>query len=85
MHPQKVVPEPEINASMTCKIIAHSSNRYAAKYHVQAGGRVYEAHVKDLPGEDCVVRVDGLEEGSELFRSIEDAVLRDWLGNGAVR
>jgi hypothetical protein len=67
---------------MTCKIIAHASGRYAAKYHVQAAGRVYEAHVKDLPGEDCTVHIEGLEEGSELFRSIEDAVLKDWLGIG---
>lgn len=67
---------------MTCKIIAHASGRYAAKYHVQAAGRVYEAHVKDLPGEDCTVHIKGLEEGSELFQAIEGAVLKDWLGIG---
>jgi len=57
--------------SMTCKIIAHTSSRHAAKYHVQAAGSVYEAHVKDLPGEGCSVHIEGLEEGSELFQSIE--------------
>jgi hypothetical protein len=31
------------------------------------------------------VHIDGLEEGSELFRSIERAVLRDWLGIDAVK
>jgi len=46
---------------------------------------VYEAHVKDLPGEDCTVHIEGLEEGSELFQSIEGAVLKDWLGTDAVR
>jgi hypothetical protein len=46
---------------------------------------VYEAHVKNLPGEDCTVHVDGLEEGSELFQSIKGAVLKDWLGIDAVR
>ena len=70
---------------MTCKIIAHASSRYAAKYHVQVAGRVYEAHVKDLPGEDCTVHIEGLEEGPELFQSIEGAVLKDWLGTDAVR
>ena len=48
---------------MTCKIIAHASSRYAAKFHVQVAGRVYEAHVKDLPGEGCTVRIKGLERG----------------------
>ena len=62
---------------MTCKIIAHASSRYAAKYHVQVAGRAYEAHVKDLPGEDCAVHIEGVEKGSELFQSIESAVLKD--------
>jgi len=66
---------------MTCKIIAQASSRYSAKYHVRARGRVYEARVEDYPGEDCVVHIDGIERGSELFRSIEGAVLKDWLGN----
>jgi hypothetical protein len=70
---------------MTCKIIAHTSSRHAAKYHVQAAGRVYEAHVKDLPGEGCSVQIEGLEAGSELFQSIEGAVLKDWLGIDTVR
>ena len=70
---------------MTCKIVAHASSRHAAKYLVQAAGRVYEAHVKDLPGEDCTVRIKGLEKGSELFQSIEGAVLKDWLGIHAGR
>jgi len=65
---------------MSCKIIAHASNRHAATYHVEADGRVYEARVTDLPGEDYTVRIDGLEEGSELFRSIAAAVLKDWFG-----
>jgi hypothetical protein len=47
---------------------------------VEADGRVYEARVTDLPGEDYTVRIDGLEEGSELFRSIAAAVLKDWFG-----
>jgi hypothetical protein len=29
------------------------------------------------------VHVNGIERGSELFRSIEDAVLKDWLGSDA--
>jgi hypothetical protein len=66
---------------MTCKIIAHASSRYAAKYHVQVAGRTYGAHVKDLPGEDCTVHIEGVEKGSQLFESIESAVLKDWLGN----
>ena len=70
---------------MTCKIIAQASSRYAAKYHVQAAGRVYEAHVKDRPGEDCTVHIDGLEEESELFQSIKGAVLKDWLGIDTIR
>jgi len=65
---------------MTCKIIAHASTRHAATYHVQAGGRVYKARVEDLLGEDCTVHIDDLEEGSELFRSIEAVVREDWLG-----
>jgi hypothetical protein len=75
----------ETKTIMTCKIIAHSSNRYAAKYQVKVSGRVYRAHVTDLPGEDCVVRVDGLEEGSEVFRLIKGVVLKDWLGIDALR
>jgi transposase len=31
----------ETDTSMTCKIIAHSSTRYNARYQVQARGRVY--------------------------------------------
>jgi hypothetical protein len=31
------------------------------------------------------VHIEGLEEGSELFQSIEGAVLKDWLGTDAVR
>ena len=45
---------------MTCKIIAHASTRHAATYHVEADGRVYEARVTDLPGEDYTVHIDGL-------------------------
>jgi hypothetical protein len=70
---------------MICKIIAHAPSRYAAKYHVQAAGRVYEVHVTDLPGEDCTVHIEGLVEGSELLQSIEGAVLKDWLGIDADR
>jgi hypothetical protein len=69
---------------VTCKIIAQASSRYSAKYRVQAAGRVYEARVKDLPGENCTVHIDGLEEGSKLFQSIKGAVLKDWLGPDAV-
>jgi hypothetical protein len=47
---------------------------------VQVRGRVYEARVEDLPGEACTVRIDGLEEGSALYRSIKRVVLKDWLG-----
>jgi hypothetical protein len=65
---------------MPCKIIAQASTRYAATYQVQTSGQVYEARVEDHPGEDCVVHIDGVERGSELFRSIEGAVLKDWLG-----
>jgi hypothetical protein len=65
---------------MSCKIIAHASSRHAATYHVEAGGKVYEARVKDAPGKDCTVHIDGLDEGSELFKSIEGVVLKDWLG-----
>jgi hypothetical protein len=68
---------------MPCKIIAQASTRYAAKYQVQTHGRVYEARVEDHPGEDCVVHIGGIERGSELFRSIEGAVLKDWLGSDA--
>jgi hypothetical protein len=68
---------------MTCKIIAQASTRYAAKYRVQARGRVYEARIEDFPGEDCTVRIDGLEEGSELYRTIKSTVLKDWLGTDA--
>jgi hypothetical protein len=38
-----------------------------------------------LPGEDCTVYIEGLEEGSELFQSIAGAVLKDWLGTDADR
>jgi len=41
---------------------------------------VYEVCVEDRPGEDCAVRIDGLDERSELFRAIQQAVLKDWLG-----
>jgi hypothetical protein len=75
----------ETDLSMTCKIIAHASSRHAAKYHVQVRAKVYEVRVEDPPGEDCTVRIDGLEKGSELFRSIEGVVLRDWLGVDAGR
>ena len=62
---------------MSCKIIAHASTRHVATYHVQVGGKLYKARVEDLPGEDCTVHIDGLEKGSELFRSIEAVVLKD--------
>jgi hypothetical protein len=75
----------ETDTSMSCKIIAHSSTRYNARYQVQARGRVYEVCVEDRPGEDCSVHIDGLDEGSELFRAIQGAVLKDWLGIDAVR
>lgn len=75
----------ETDRSMTCKIIAHASTRYAANYRVLARGKVYEVRVEDPPGEDCTVRIDGLEQGSELFRLVEGAVLKDWLGIDAVR
>jgi hypothetical protein len=75
----------ETDHSMTCKIIAHASTRYAASYRVLARGKVYEVRVEDPPGEDCIVSIDGLEKGSDLFRSIEEAVLKDWLGIDAVR
>ena len=75
----------ETKTIMTCQIIAHTSNRYAAMYRVQARGRVYEACVEDLPGEDCTVHIDGIDENSELFRAIKGAVLKDWLGIDPVR
>jgi hypothetical protein len=75
----------ETKTIMTCKIIAHASNRYAATYRVQARGSVYKVCVEDRPGEDCNVYIDGLDEGSELFRAIQGAVLEDWLGIYAVR
>ena len=75
----------ETKSIMTCKIIAHTSNRYAATYRVEARSRVYEVCVEDRPGEDCTVHIDGLNERSELFRAIKQAVLEDWLGIDAVR
>jgi len=54
-------------------------------YRVQAHGRVYEACVEDHPGEDCAVHIDGLDERSELFQAIQQAVLKDRLGIDAVR
>src|SRR5215471_20307177 len=75
----------ETKAIMTCKIVARTSNRYAATYRVQARGRVYEVCVEDRPGEDCTVHIDGLDERWELFRAIQGAVLKDWLGIDAVR
>jgi len=36
--------------------------------------------VRSPPGEDCTVHIDGLDERSELFRAIQGAVLKDWLG-----
>jgi len=30
---------------MSCKIVAHATSRYAAKYHVQVGGRVYVVEI----------------------------------------
>ena len=71
----------ETKTIMTCKIIAHTSNRYAATYRVQARGRVYEVCVEDRPGENCTVHIDGLDERSELFRAIQGVVLKDWLGS----
>ena len=65
---------------MTRKIIAHASARHDALYQVQAGRKVYEARVEDFPDKGCAIHIEGLEEGSELFRSIEAAVLKDWLG-----
>jgi hypothetical protein len=47
---------------------------------VRVRGKVYEVRVEDPPGEDCTVRINGLEGGSELYRTIEIAVLKDWLG-----
>jgi hypothetical protein len=47
---------------------------------VQAGSRAYKVRVEDFPGEDCTVRIDDVEKGSELFRSIEAVVRKDWLG-----
>ena len=75
----------ETKTIMTCKIIAHTSNRYTATYRVQARGRVYKVCVEDRRGEDCTAHIDGLDEGSELFRAIKGAVLKDWLGIDAVR
>ena len=46
---------------------------------------VYEVCVEDRPGEDCTVHIDGLDERSELFRAIQRAVLKDWLGIDAVQ
>ena len=66
-----------------CKIVAHASSRYAADYRVLARGKVYEVRVEDPPGEHCTVRIEGLEEGSDLFRLIEGAVLKDWYGTDA--
>ena len=37
--------------------------------------------MEDNPGEACVVHIDGIKRGSGLFRSIEGAVLKDWLGS----
>jgi hypothetical protein len=34
--------------------------------------------------EECIVCIDGLERGSDLFQSIERLVLKDWLGVDAV-
>jgi hypothetical protein len=70
---------------MSCKIIAHTSTRYAANYRVLARGDVYEVRVNDPPGEDCTVQIDGLQKGSELYLTIEGVVLRDWLGADATR
>jgi hypothetical protein len=67
-------------SALNCKIIAHASTRHAATYHVQAGSRAYKVRVEDFPGEDCTVRIDDVEKGSELFRSIEAVVRKDWLG-----
>jgi hypothetical protein len=75
----------ETDHSMTCKIIAHTSTRDAATYRVLAQGTVYQVRVDDPPGEDCTVRIEGVEEGSELYRLIEGAVLKDWLGIDAAR
>ena len=68
---------------MTCKIIAHESTRRTAIYRVRVGNRGYTARVEDFPDKECAVHIDGLEEGSDLFRSIEAAVLKDWLGSDA--
>jgi len=38
----------ETYTSMTCKIIAHASSRYAANYRVLACGQMYEVRVEDL-------------------------------------
>jgi len=65
---------------MPCKIIAHTSTRHTATYLVEVSGRVYKARVEDLPDEHCTVHVDDIAKGSELFQSIEAAILRDWLG-----
>jgi hypothetical protein len=67
------------------KIIAHASNRHGAKYIVQVGGRAYQAQLRDLPGEDCVVHIEDVEDGSDLHRLVKAAVLKDWLGIDAVR
>jgi len=45
---------------------------------------VYKVCVEDRPGEDCTVHIDGVDEGSKLFRAIQAVVLKDWLEIDAV-
>jgi hypothetical protein len=73
-----------------CKIIDYTSTgMYSADYRVEIGGRVYEAHLEDSPGEHRLVHIEGLDgdemdRHTELFRSIEGVVLADWLGSDAL-
>jgi hypothetical protein len=39
---------------------------------------------EDRPVEDCTVHIDRADERSDLFRAIQRAVLKDWLGIDAV-
>jgi hypothetical protein len=56
------------------KIIVHASNRHGARYIVQVGVRAYQAHVQDLPGKECVVHIEDLEDGSDLHHYVEAVV-----------
>jgi len=73
-----------------CKIIDYTSTgMYSADYRVEVGGRVYEAHLEDAPGEHRVIHIKGFDGDeanphTELYRSIEGMVLADWLGIAAL-